>query len=137
MLDIVGNLFQHVIRPAFRLLNHQLVADENHPNKMDVAALTERMRGFLAGDYTAILFEQDDVVVAYALYHPFEDNEIYFRQFFVVRERRREGLGRQAVQLLVEEVFPSNKRIILTALSGNERALAFWGDSADDCGVSA
>jgi len=107
-------------------MNHQLIADENHRNSMSVPELTERMRGFLAGEYKAVLFESEGSVVAYALYHPFEECDLYLRQFFVVRGKRREGLGRQAVQILFQEIFPPDKRIIVTALSQNQRALAFW-----------
>ena len=112
--------------PLLGALNHQLIADENHCNTMGVPELSERMRGFLSGDYSAVLFEDDGEVVAYALYHPFEENDLYLRQFFVVRGKRRLGLGRQAVRILFEEIFPPEKRIVVTALSHNERALAFW-----------
>ena len=108
------------------LLNHQLIEDENHRNSMEEPALTERMRGFLSGDYTGIPFEKAGEVVAYALYHPWETDGIYLRQFFVIRERRRRGIGREAVILLFNEIFPPEKRIIVTALSRNRRALAFW-----------
>lgn len=112
--------------PLLGAMNHQLIADENHRNAMSVADLTERMRGFLAGEYRAILFEEEGQVIAYALYHPFEKDDLYLRQFFVTRGSRRKGLGRQAVQLLFREIFPPEKRIVVTALSRNERALAFW-----------
>ena len=104
-------------------MNHQLIEDENHRNTMGVTELTERMRGFLAGDYNAILFHENHEVVAYALYHPFEDTDLYLRQFFVVRGKRREGLGQSAVRILFEEVFPLEKRVIVTALSQNFPAL--------------
>jgi predicted acetyltransferase len=107
-------------------LNHQLIADENHRNTMDVAALTERMRGFLRGDYTAVLFEDNSEVIAYALYHPYEQTELYLRQFFVARACRRKGVGREAIALLFDEAFPPEKRVIVTALSANEPAIAFW-----------
>ena len=44
----------------------------------------------------------------------------------------REGLGREAVQLLFNEVFPPDKRIVVTALSNNARALAFWQEVGFD-----
>jgi RimJ/RimL family protein N-acetyltransferase len=107
-------------------LNHQLIVDENHRNSMSVPELAERMRGFLSGEYTAILFEMGGAVVAYALYHPWEETDLYLRQFFVVRGKRRAGLGREAVGLLFDEVFPPDQRVVVTALSQNKRALAFW-----------
>lgn len=112
--------------PLLGSLNHQLIQDENHRCTLGVTHLSERMRGFLAGDYTAILFESDGQSIAYALYHPFEEEDLYLRQFFVVREHRRQGFGRSAVRLLFEEIFPPNRRVVVTALSNNDRALAFW-----------
>jgi predicted acetyltransferase len=99
---------------------------------MNIAELTERMRGFLAATYKAILFEEDGEVRAYALYHPYEESDLYLRQFFVVRGKRRVGLGREAVRLLFDEIFPPEARIIVTALSHNQRAIAFWSEVGFD-----
>lgn len=118
--------------PLLGALNHQLIADEEHRSTMDVPELTERMRGFLAATYRAVLFEDEGEVIAYALYHPFEESDLYLRQFFVARGKRREGLGREAVRLLFEEIFPKEARIVVTALSHNERALAFWSEVGFD-----
>jgi len=63
-------------------LNHQLIRDEGHRNPMTVSELEQRMNGWLAGEYTAVLFENDGEVVAYALYRE-EPEEIYLRQLFV------------------------------------------------------
>lgn len=118
--------------PLLGALNHQLIADENHRSTMGIPELTERMRGFLAATYHAVLFEVEGEVVAYALYHPFEETDLYLRQFFVVRGKRREGYGRRAVRLLFDEIFPPESRIVVTALSHNERALAFWSEVGFD-----
>ena len=99
---------------------------------MGTPALVERMRGFLSATYTAILFEEEDEVVAYALYHPFEKSDLYLRQFYVVRGQRRQGHGRKAMRLLFEENFSQDSRIVVTALSHNERALTFWSEVGFD-----
>src|SRR5215468_2732123 len=80
-------------------LNHQLIRDEGHRNKMTVSELEQRTRGWLASEYAAILFEDGGEVVAYALYRD-DPEELYLRQLFVVRNRRRQGIGREAVELL-------------------------------------
>jgi len=118
--------------PLLGAMNHQLIADENHRSTMNIAELTERMRGFLAATHKAILLEEDGEVRAYALYHPYEESDLYLRQFFVVREKRRVGLGREAVRLLFDEIFPPEARIIVTALSHNQRAIAFWSEVGFD-----
>ena len=68
--------------------NHQLIRDEGHNNPMTVPELRERMRGWLETDYRAVLFSMEGEPLAYALYREGPE-EIYLRQFFVRRDRRR------------------------------------------------
>jgi predicted acetyltransferase len=89
-------------------------------------------RGFLSATYKAILFEEEDQVVASALSHPFEKSALYLRQFFVVRGQRRQGHGRKAVRLLFDEIFSPGSRIVVTALSHNKRALTFRAEVGFD-----
>src|SRR6266542_2719760 len=74
-------------------LNHQLIQDEGHRNRMTLPELEERMRTWLKTEYQAVLFEQGAETVAYAVYRP-ESGSTYLRQFFVKRERRRQVIGR-------------------------------------------
>lgn len=107
-------------------LNQQLLQDERHRNRfMTVPQLEERMRGFLAGDYRGVIFEHEGEVVAYALYRDHPD-EIYLRQLFVLRDRRRRGFGRQAVGFLRSDIWPRNKRLTVDVLVHNAAAIAFW-----------
>jgi predicted acetyltransferase len=92
---------------------------------MTVPQLEERMRGFIESEYRAIMFEQDSEVVAYALYRE-RPEEIYLRQLFVVRHRRRRGIGRQAVEMLRSQVWPKTKRLTVEVLVANKAAVAFW-----------
>lgn len=111
--------------PLLAELNHQLIHDEGHRNPMTVPELEVRMRGWLAGDYNAVLFEENDTVVAYALYRELPA-EIYLRQLFVIRTRRSAGIGRQAVEILRTELWPTHKRLSVAVLTANTRALNFW-----------
>lgn len=106
-------------------LNHQLIRDEGHRNRMTVPQLEQRMQGWLAGEYAAILFEEGGEVVAYALYRE-QPEEIYLRQLFVVRQRRREGLGKQTMRILRSEIWPKTKRLTVEVLVQNTTAVAFW-----------
>jgi GNAT superfamily N-acetyltransferase len=106
-------------------LNHQLIRDEGHRNPMTIPQLEQRMRGFIETEYRAIIFEQSGEVVAYALYREGPD-EIYLRQLFVVRHRRRQGIGRKAVQLLRSQVWPKTKRLTVEVLVTNQGVVAFW-----------
>jgi predicted acetyltransferase len=106
-------------------LNHQLIRDEGARNPMTVDQLEERMRGWLDGEYAAYLFEQDGEAVAYALFRE-ENEEIYLRQLFVVRGKRRLGIGRRAFGILRNEVWPNTKRLTVSVFVENAPAVAFW-----------
>ena len=86
------------------------------------------MRAFLIGDYTAVIFELDGEAVAYALYrdHPDHDDTLYLRQIFVHRERRRLGVGRAAVRILRDQIWPRDRRITVEVLVGNQVARQFY-----------
>ena len=106
-------------------LNHQLILDEGHRNPMTIPQLEQRMRGFIEGEYRAIIFEEYGQVVAYALYREGAE-EVYLRQLFVVRPRRRQGIGRRAVEILRSQVWPKTERLTVEVLVANTAAVAFW-----------
>jgi predicted acetyltransferase len=106
-------------------LNHQLIRDEGHRNRMTVPELEQRMKGWLASEYAAVLFEEGGEVVAYALYRE-QPEEIYLRQLFVARNRRRQGIGRKAFEILRSKIWPKNKRLTVEVLVQNAAAVAFW-----------
>jgi predicted acetyltransferase len=111
--------------PLLADLNHQLIHDEGHRNRMTVSELEQRMREWLASKYTAVIFEDGAGVVAYALFRE-QPEEIYLRQLFVVRHRRRQGIGRASVEILRSTIWPENKRLTVDALVQNTAAVAFW-----------
>ena len=112
--------------PQLAQFNRQLIRDEGHRNPMNLTELTVRMRAWLKrGEYTGRIFEDNGEVVAYALYRE-TPTEIYLRHLFVVRHRRRQGLGRQAMRILFSEVWPRGRRLIVEVLCGNAAGVAFW-----------
>jgi GNAT superfamily N-acetyltransferase len=111
--------------PLLASWNHQLIQDEGHRNPMTVPELEQRMRGWLRGEYVALLFLDGQAPVAYALYKE-SKTDIYLRQFFVARDRRREGIGRQAMRTLIDHVWPQGKRLLVEVLWHNKPAIAFW-----------
>src|SRR5882672_1117216 len=96
-------------------LNHQLIRDEGHRNPMTIPELAHRMKRWLEREYTGLLFEEGKEVVAYALFRE-DPEEVYLRQLFVVRSRRRQGVGREAVRILRGEIWPKNKRLTVDVL---------------------
>jgi len=106
-------------------LNHQLIRDEGHRNPMTVSELEQRMKHWLAAEYAAMIFEDHGEVIAYALYRE-EPEKVYLRQLFVARNRRRQGVGRRATEILRTRIWPKNKRLTVEVLIHNTAAIAFW-----------
>ena len=106
-------------------LNHQLICDEGHRNRMTIAELEQRMRGWLMSEYRAVLYEDGGEAIAYALFRE-QPEEIYLRQLFVVRHRRSQGIGRRAVEILRSQIWPKTKRLTVEVLVANKRAVSFW-----------
>src|SRR5450432_1103037 len=78
------------------VMNRQLIVEEKHRNEMTMDELIQRMRGFLSGEYKAVVFEQDGQTAGHGLFR--RDPEwFYVRQFFVKPEFRRRGIGRAAI----------------------------------------
>lgn len=116
--------------PVLAALNRQLIEDEGHRNPMTESQLADRMSRWLCegGEYRSILFfdkANEKTPVAYALDRPGE-NEIHLRQFFVVRDRRRQGIGRAATRILRDRIWPRNVRLTVEVLSVNRAAIEFW-----------
>ncbi len=106
--------------------NAELLEDERHELKLSREKLVERWSDWIAGEYRAVLFEDDDSnPLAYALFRPAERG-VHLRQFFVWRGSRGKGVGRAAFQLLLSEVWPPGTRVQLDVLCGNEAAFGFW-----------
>jgi GNAT superfamily N-acetyltransferase len=91
---------------------------------MDVPQLLERMRGWLSTDYKAVVFSAVEPV-GYALFKN-EPDSVYLRQFFIRRDRRGSGLGKEAFALLRGQVWPRDSRLTVEVLCANEAATAFW-----------
>ena len=105
--------------------NHQLLRDEGHRSRLTLTELRDRMEGFLAGGYTAVIFGTDGDALAYALYREYPA-EIHLRQLFVRRDGRRQGIGRRAIATLRTRIWPHDKRLTVEVLTSNAGAVAFW-----------
>jgi predicted acetyltransferase len=105
--------------------NHQLIRDEGHRNPMTVPELQDRMKRWTQGEYKAVIFEENGAPVAYALYRQLP-GEVHLRQFFVARDQRRQGMGRRAMEILFDRVWPKDKRLWVEVLCGNQAAVKFW-----------
>ncbi|MEX0978280.1 MAG: GNAT family N-acetyltransferase, partial [Pirellulales bacterium] len=63
--------------------------------------------------------------VGYALFRS-EPEYVYLRQFFVEPARRREGIGRAAIEHLAKHFWQDYPRARLEVLTGNSAAIEFW-----------
>jgi GNAT superfamily N-acetyltransferase len=106
-------------------MNQRLIQDEGHRNPMTLPELQHRMRAWLAGEYEAVIFENETGVVAYALYRE-EPDLIHLRQLYVERGHRRKGYGLEAMQILQREIWAASKRLTVEVLTANHAAVCFW-----------
>lgn len=83
--------------------------------------LEDLMKNF---GWQATLLLEGGQVIGYCLWQK-RDDATYIRQFWIVRALRREGYGREFIQL-IKETFWQNERIKLEVLHHNSRAIAFW-----------
>ena len=106
-------------------MNWQAIRDEGHRNPLTREQLARRMTMFLAGEYEAVVFEQPDSPIGYALYKR-EPEWIYLRQFFIRPEVRRQGLACAALEWVMGERLgrsPPDPRRSVDRQSG---VLDFW-----------
>jgi len=109
--------------PELARLNRMLIEDEKAENSMALPELERRMADFLSADYAAFFFEENTRRIGYALVR-MSATPLYLRQFFIGREHRRMGYGRQAFRALLEHL--QTDEIDLDVYAWNEAGMAFW-----------
>lgn len=105
-------------------LNQELIEDEQHPNPIRIAQLTERMQGWLTTDYICYMAKEKGSIVAYCLYRD-DESHYYMRQLYVDRAHRRKGIATRLLDWLYENVW-MDKKVRLDVLVHNEDAVAFY-----------
>ncbi|MFT4688390.1 MAG: GNAT family N-acetyltransferase [Verrucomicrobiia bacterium] len=105
--------------------NAELIEDEGHRNPMTHAQLHTRMADWIADEYTATVFTSPTRDIAYALQRE-DEEKVYLRHFFVDREHRRQGHGREAMRILTKDIWPQDKRLVVEVLADNAAAYTFW-----------
>ncbi len=109
--------------PVLARMNAHLIQDEKAETDLTVAQLTQRMEGFLRAQYRAFFFVAEERTVGYALCD-IERSPAYLRQFFIKREERRKGYGKQAFHMLLTHL--GLQTIDLDVYCWNEAGIAFW-----------
>ena len=111
--------------PELAKMNHGLIRDEGHRNPMNLSQLSRRMKGWLKSEYKGYVFEEVGLVIGYCVYRE-EDRFFYIRQFYIKPEFRRNGLGRQAFELLRKKVWKNRHLLRLDVLVKNIGGIRFW-----------
>jgi GNAT superfamily N-acetyltransferase len=112
-------------------MNKRLIEDEGSTNPMSLPQLESRLRLWLTAEWRGELFLHDEAVVGYAIYRlqrsDFDNREtVYIRHYFIERDYRRLGYGREGLNRLREERFPKNVTVYLEVLTHNTRGREFW-----------
>ncbi|HEX5872376.1 MAG TPA: GNAT family N-acetyltransferase [Longimicrobium sp.] len=112
--------------PFLADINRQLIEDEWGGGGMSLERLEARMRRWIADDeYRAVLFQEADATVAYALVSLDEDSA-FIRHFYVLKDHRGRGVGRRAIDTLFDRVIPAGFRTTLDVLASNGGGHQFW-----------
>ena len=105
-------------------MNKLLIEDEQHPNKMNIYQLTDRMTNWLENEYICYLAIDGKKISGYCLYR--DDGEYYYlRQLFVERQYRRKGIATQILDWMYSNIW-QDKKVRIDVLSHNENAIAFY-----------
>lgn len=106
-------------------LNGVLLEEERYDRSFTVNELRDRMREFLDREsvYDAYFITDEGSVAGYALANR-EANPVYIRQFYIDPAFRRRGLGRQAVNELLE--LYGTKVLDVEVMAWNALGMRFW-----------
>jgi GNAT superfamily N-acetyltransferase len=113
-------------------MKRRLIEDEGSYNPMALPELEQRMRALLEGGWRVDLFCVGAACAGYALYQLRRDDYdpqlqvVFVRHFYLERDLRGHGLGRQAFELLAAKRFPAGCQVALDVLASNPAGLAFW-----------
>lgn len=114
------------------IMNKQLIEDEGSRNPMNREQLADRMRGWHREDWRIDLICLGNAIAGYALYRfepdPYQEErqDVYLRQYFIKREFRNRGIGRQGIRQLMAERFQGVGNVMIEVLESNPDGKLFW-----------
>ena len=109
--------------PLLAKMNQLFFEEEEPETNLSLPHLEERMKGYINSEYEAFFFVVDDKIVGYALCSK-SKTPVYLRQFFIGRNDRRNGYGKQAFRLLIEHLGVPESNVDVYAW--NDTAIRFW-----------
>ena len=113
--------------PLIAPLNAELSRDEGAAPVGSLVDYEQRLRTWLEeGRYHAAVARAGSETVAYVVWREDPDYaDVFVRQFFVVRERRGQGLGRAMFEEAVAEFWPG-RPLRLDVYDSNPGGARFW-----------
>ncbi len=120
--------------PLMAAWNVQLHEDEGSV-PMTVPAAEDRLRQWLSGGaFHGMIFAVSSEDVGYLLYEELppdpalrgSQSALYVRQFFIVRHKRRNGLGRAAFQRFLANHNTAGLPVVLDVKATNPAGHSFW-----------
>jgi len=110
-------------------MNRELIEDEHHRNPMNAAELAERARRLIEKGWSIELIVRGREIVGFATYRrepagPLA-TQFHLRHFFVARQWRRRGIGREALRPLLARC-KRGECVVIDVLEANPEGRAFW-----------
>jgi predicted acetyltransferase len=109
-----------------------LIAEEGSRNPMTSEQLLSRMRAWWESGWDLWVILRNLQPVGYALgqlrpdeYQP-SQQDFYLRQFYINENFRRQGLGKKAIELIVELYSDRTSTLVLEVLAANSPGRRFW-----------
>ena len=109
--------------PLLAKMNQFFIEDEEGELNISIPHLEDRMKSFITSEYKAYFFLIDEKITGYALCST-SRSPVYLRQFFIDRDERRKGYGRQAFNLLLSHLNVQADDVDVYAW--NDSAIRFW-----------
>ena len=103
----------------------QLAVDQGLRERPQPAELQRKFWDWLSSDYRAVIFDNAERRVGYALYRNLPDH-VELRQFYIQREFRGTDFEREAFEMLREEVWKPGVRVQVVTLANNRQSIEFW-----------
>lgn len=104
-------------------LNYDLMVAEKYDNILPIENLIKRMKTFLRTEYDAFWVVYNNSKVGYILIKR-TSNPIYIRQFYIIPEFQRKGLGSETIRQIKKQY---NVSILdVEVMIWNEVGFNFW-----------
>ena len=109
--------------PLLAEMNKDSIEDEDPESNLSLPHLEERIRSYIKSEYKAFFFLVDDKIIGFALCSK-SSTPVYMRQFFISRDERRKGYGKEAFELLLKHL--GIKESDIDVYAWNDSSIRFW-----------